>query len=221
MARGPEWAKPALFAALGLLCFGLAALLLGGGGYVPWSRAKGLVDAGAGADKASGASAQRVVAAAGVASAEGGGSEEVYVYLTGAVRKPGVYRLKRGDRLFQAVELAGGLLPSADASALNLASKVEDGRHYHFPEAGGGGVASPVAPKEFPSAPAPSKGGKVNVNTASERELESLPGIGPALASRIVEHRQKHGPFRGPEDLLKVKGIGPAKLKQISPLVEF
>lgn len=215
MARGPDWAKPALLAALGLLCFGLAAVLLGSGGYVPWGRPLPSSPSGPSADLTPSPSAR------GGSPAEAKASEEVYVYLTGAVRRPGVYRLKGGDRLFQAVELAGGLLPSADASALNLAPKVEDGRHYHFPEVGGLGASSPAGALVSPSGSSPSIGGKVNVNRASEKELESLPGIGPTLASRIVEHRKKHGPFRGPEDLLKVKGIGPAKLKEISPLVEF
>ncbi|MDR2137547.1 MAG: ComEA family DNA-binding protein [Synergistaceae bacterium] len=155
------------------------------------------------------------------------------LYITGKVRRPGVYKLPAGSRLFQLVEAAGGLEGSADPVAVNMASSLEDGLHVHIPArqapTPGERTASVPANSGFQNTAQPSArqarsasqnkqnktktSGPVNVNRASEEELISLKGIGPALARNIVVHRQKNGPFRTVDDLLQVKGIGEKKLE--------
>ncbi len=128
------------------------------------------------------------------------------VYLTGAVRAPGVYTVPQGLRVWALLEQAGGPQADADLEALNLAAPVTDGMHLHVPRRG-----------ERPATPAFST--RLDLNTASVEELERLPGIGPRTAQAIVDYRLKHGPFRRLEDLLAVPGIGPATLERIRPLV--
>ncbi|HIE09936.1 MAG TPA: ComEA family DNA-binding protein [Armatimonadetes bacterium] len=142
------------------------------------------------------------------------GEGVILVHVTGAVKRPGVYELPEGARVLDAIRKAGGPTKDADLDKINLADFLSDGEKVLVPR---------KAPRRLAS-----KGGitpedvlKVNVNTASERELEALPGIGPVLARRIVEHRKEQGPFKGPEDLLAVKGIGPKKLERIRPYIEF
>ena len=150
-------------------------------------------------------------------------SRTVYVYITGEITKPGVYKLSEDARIFQLVEMAGGFTPKADTVLLNLAENVTDGSHIHI-----GAKASQQSPL-IPGMPAnvhanihpqqQSSAGRVNVNTANENELESLPGVGPAIAKRIIDYRNQHGNFSRPEDLINVRGIGKAKLAQILPHV--
>jgi competence protein ComEA len=118
-----------------------------------------------------------------------------------------------------AITAAGGALPEADLDAVNLAAPVIDGSRIYVPRvgevvpavvAGGGGAGS---------GPGGSAAGPVDLNTATAEQLDALPGIGPATARAIVTHRQANGPFRSVEDLLDVKGIGPAKLEQFRSLV--
>jgi len=134
---------------------------------------------------------------------------DLVLYITGAVRRPGVYELPPGSRLLQLVEAAGGMHTSADPTAVNLASVLEDGLHVHVPEKGEEplGVSSPRSPARGRSKP-------VDVNRASAEELTALKGIGPVLARNIVDYRLKNGRFHSVDDLLHVRGIGRKKLEQ-------
>lgn len=135
------------------------------------------------------------------------------VHIEGAVRYPGVYKVPSGTRLFELIERAGGTDEHADLRGLNLAAFLYDGQKVTIPLL----PQEEVGPGETQRATAP----LVNVNTASQGELESLPGIGRVLAQRIIEYRETHGPFKAPEDLLKVRGIGPKKLEQFRDRITF
>lgn len=139
--------------------------------------------------------------------ASGGPARAIYVHVAGAVREPGLYRLEEGQRVDDAVRAAGGALDDADLDAVNLAAKLGDGDKVVVPTVGGDGGGEGEA------------GGKVNLNTADAAALETLPGIGPALAERILAYREEHGGFRAVEDLLKVSGIGPRKFEALADLV--
>lgn len=144
-------------------------------------------------------------------------SEEWFLYVTGSVRRPGVYRLPPGTRTVHLVDAAGGLDGFADPVAINLAQPLADGMHVHVPRKGERQPQEALviaAPTVRIGPPARSKdGGLIDVNRASETELTALRGIGPALARRIVEYRERNGPFRSVEELVQVRGIGPAKLE--------
>jgi competence protein ComEA len=143
------------------------------------------------------------------------------VHVTGAVLVPGVYALPPGSIVDDALRAAGGAAAAADLGRLNLARLLKDGDQVMVPEAGATlppGVEPATGGGAEAAAPAASQG-PINVNTATAAELETLPGIGPALAARIVEHRSQHGPFANIEALLEVSGIGPAKLETIRALV--
>lgn len=155
-------------------------------------------------------------------SAEGG---PVVVHVAGAVVSPGVYALAPGARVIDAVEAAGGLAPDAMADAVNLAAPVGDGQKVYVPRVGeaaaiiagvsGGEGASPGAvPAGGTTSSAP-----VNINSATADELDTLPGVGPATAAAIIDHRQQHGPFATVDDLTDVRGIGPTKLEALRGLV--
>ena len=133
----------------------------------------------------------------------------VIVDVAGAVRRPGVYEFNQGDRVIDAIERAGGSLPKAELSLLNLAAPLTDGTQILVPKTG-----PPVAGVPGGAAPG-SASGLINVNTASATDLESLSGIGEVLAATIVEYRDQNGPFASVEDLMDVSGIGPATLDEI------
>jgi competence protein ComEA len=133
----------------------------------------------------------------------------IIVDVAGEVRRPGVYEFAEGDRVIDAIERAGGALPRAELSLLNLAAALVDGTQILVPKAG------PGAPGVVPGAAPGSTGGLINVNTASATELESLSGIGEVLAATIIEYRTQNGPFASVEDLMDVSGIGPATLEEI------
>lgn len=135
---------------------------------------------------------------------------EVVVHIAGAVHRPGVIRLDGGSRLSDAVTAAGGPLADADLDRVNLAAPLTDGTHYYLPLIGEVGAAV-----LDPAAASGTDGGIVDLNRAGAAELESLTGIGPALAEAILEHRERSGPFAQIDDLLAVSGIGPAKLDRI------
>jgi len=139
----------------------------------------------------------------------------VIVYVSGAVRAPDVYQLPAEARVKDLVLAAGGLAPDADAERINLAERLADGGHVHVPRQGQAQPESVGAAE----AAAPGQSTLVNVNTAAAAELDELPGIGQAIAERIVEYRGANGPFKTVEDLRNVKGIGPALFSKIAPLV--
>lgn len=169
------------------------------------------------------------------------------VYVTGAVSSPGVYDLPRGSIWQDAVAAAGGSSPLADLSHVNLAQLLKDGDQVTIPAlaatsapaplsatsapaplaATSAPAATPAAPTAGPGSPAstptpteaPAGNQKININTASVAELDTLPGIGPAIAQRIIDYRTAHGPFNKIEDLMNVKGIGQATFDKLKDLV--
>ena len=142
---------------------------------------------------------------------------QIYVALAGAVRHPGVYSLKSGARVFDAVFAAGGLTAKADQTSVNLARVVTDGEQIVVAKIGVGssGVGSSSVGSSGPS----SAGSLISLNQASETELEALPGVGPALAGRMVDWRTTNGGFKSKQDLLNVTGIGDKLYAAISKLV--
>jgi competence protein ComEA len=140
------------------------------------------------------------------------------VYVTGAVEKPGVYELPLNSRLQNAIELAGGLMPDADITAINMAEKVNDGQKIFVPLVGEITDPSPSA-SEKSGAAAAAPSGPININTANAEELDTLPGIGPAKAAAIIEFRNANGPFESLEDLLEVPGIGEKICEDIQDLI--
>jgi len=160
--------------------------------------------------------------------ASGGG---VVVHVVGAVRRPGVYRLKAGARVDEAVRRAGGPLRGAELSGLNLASKLEDGRQVLVPLRAGAapgaraGAAAPAPAAASGSDPAaaaavaPGASGPIDLNTATLEQLDTLAGVGPATAQKILAYRQQHGGFRSVDELDQVPGIGAKKLAALRPLV--
>jgi competence protein ComEA len=172
----------------------------------------------------------------------------IRVHVAGAVRRPGVYSLPAWARVVDAVKKAGGAAADADLDGINLADFLKDGEQLRIPargrraslqahrpapepppaDSGAGGHAPgrhpfaaasaraqpPGEPREGPP-PRP-----VNLNTATTEQLDTLPGVGPATAERIVEHRRSQGPFLRPEDLMNVKGIGASRFEKMRPWVE-
>lgn len=167
----------------------------------------------------------------GATNAESASEEgDLLVHVTGAVAKPGLYKLPPGSRVNDAIEQAGAL-PEADLSGLNLAARLKDEHKLVVPSqipqassnevmAAGSGSTSAVP---TPAARAPqgnaSTSGKVNINTAGAAELDSLPGIGPALAERIIQYRQTNGLFQSAQDLMNVSGIGEKKFAELEHLI--
>lgn len=139
----------------------------------------------------------------------------IRVHVAGAVRSPGVYELDRNSIVSQAIEAAGGPLDQESLSYLNLAAGLQDGTRVYVP-ALAELTESPSEPQPFDSS---ADSDKLDINAADEPALERLPGIGPSLASSIVEYRRSHGEFKSVQDLLDVPGIGPAKLAAIEDLV--
>ncbi len=136
----------------------------------------------------------------------------VVVAVVGLVGRPGLVTVPAGSRVADAVEAAGGLLPGTDPAAVNLAAVVADGQQVAVGVPGANGAAPPREGQPTGSA-------RVNLNTATAEELDSLPGIGPVLAERIVSHRGETGPFRSVEQLDDVPGIGPAIAAELAELV--
>lgn len=140
------------------------------------------------------------------------------VHVAGAVVAPGVYELPAGARVDGAVAAAGGPLADADPSALNLAAPLLDGERVYVPRVGEA-IPPPAVVAAGADAGSAAPAGPVDLNRAAVAELDELPGVGPATAQAIVDHRQEHGPFATVDDLEAVRGIGPAKLAAIRDLV--
>jgi competence protein ComEA len=159
--------------------------------------------AGAGGAQAAAAPAHTVTFSA-------GGRQSV-VHVAGAVRRPGVYTLGAGARVQDAVRRAGGARRGADLDAVNLAARVADGQQIVVP-----GRTSSVAPAD----PGAAASVPVSLGSATLEQLETLDGVGPATAQKIVAYRTEHGGFRSVDDLADVPGIGPKKLAAIKPHVQ-
>lgn len=143
----------------------------------------------------------------------------VVVHVTGEIKNPGVYRLEEGARVIDAVNLAGGPLPSADLDRINLANFLKDGSKIYIPPKDDNLDSN--SKNQNALKVVPERKDKININTASKGELESLPGIGPTLAQRIIEYREENGLFSSAEDLLNVKGIGEKKLEKIKDQITW
>ena len=144
----------------------------------------------------------------------------IVVYVTGAVRAPDVYTLPAEARVKDLVMAAGGLTADADSEQINLAERLKDAEHVHVPRLGEATRTSEAAPRGTNVATESTEEDKiVNINTANVAELDTLPGIGPALAQRIVDYRTANGSFASPNDLTNVPGIGSALLEKIAPKI--
>ena len=164
-----------------------------------------------------------------------GGSTEpssIVVYVSGAVKTPGVYTLAPGSRVDDAVRAAGGLSERAESAGTNLAAQLSDGEHVHVAATGESAPSGALGPSSGSDAAGGKEGAgasgkgagkkaaagqkagaaKVNVNTAGAEELQTLPGVGPATAKAIIAWREENGRFRSVDDLLDVSGIGKATL---------
>ena len=154
--------------------------------------------------------------------------KEIVVHITGAVKKEGIVYLKEGDRIIDAIEKAGGETKNADLSQVNLAYVLSDGQKIYIPNknekiddfiivAGTGITTNTSQASTGTSRNAENNTGtsKVNINTANEVELDSLPGIGPSIAKKIVTYRNENGKFNNIEDIKNVSGIGDAKYEEL------
>ena len=167
-----------------------------------------------------GAAAPPIVGSAGATSTDSpagapvAATTRLVVYVVGAVRRPGLYRLPQGSRVADAVARAGGVTRKADPAALNLAAPIADGEQVLVPArlpvavAASQGAAVPGVPR-----------GPIQLSSATAEQLDSLPGIGPATAQKILDYRAEHGAFRSVEELDEVPGIGPARVEQLRGLV--
>jgi competence protein ComEA len=134
--------------------------------------------------------------------------DRLTVHVAGAVAKPGVYDLTAGARVIDAVEAAGGGAPEADLNRLNLAAKVTDGQKVLVQRVGEAPAAGAPGSPDGGSSGSADPSGLVNLNTATQPQLEALPGIGPALAEAIIVERERRGGFRSVNELRDVRGIG-------------
>lgn len=153
----------------------------------------------------------------------------IAVHVIGAVPRPGLYTFPEGARVQDAIDAAGGLLSSANVNAINLAALLGDGQQLDIPYAAGseptdlGGSESEFP---FPDTPPPDSENSentdlevVNINTATLEELDTLPGIGPTTAQKIIDYREENGPFSIIEDIMNVSGIGPATFEDLKDLI--
>lgn len=151
--------------------------------------------------------------------------QKIYVHITGEIKYPGVYEMETGDRVFQLVEKAGGLTENADISSINLSKKLVDGEKITIfakktsvvtenLSSSGNLYNPPISTNSSTNS-----SNLININTASQKELEELPGIGPTLSQRIIEYREKNGYFQTIEDIKKVSGIGDKKFEAIKDLI--
>lgn len=139
-------------------------------------------------------------------------SSRVVVDVVGAVRRPGLYRLRQGSRIADAVARAGGATDKADLAQVNLAAPLADGEQVVVPRRGAPGAVGGGSSTGAPAGP-------VQLSTATLEQLDTLPGVGPSTAQKILDYRQKHGAFSSVDELDAVPGIGPKRLEQLRELV--
>ena len=147
-----------------------------------------------------------------VAGVTGLPSSRVVVDVVGAVRRPGLYRLRQGSRIADAVARAGGATDKADLAQVNLAAPLADGEQVVVPRRGAPGAVGGGSSTGAPAGP-------VQLSTATLEQLDTLPGVGPATAQKILDYREKHGAFSSVDELDAVPGIGPKRLEQLRELV--
>lgn len=144
----------------------------------------------------------------------------VVVDVVGAVRQPGLYRLSEGSRIADAVTRAGGATPKADLAQVNLAAPLADGEQIVVPRRGAPGAAgSSAGPAGAGGAGGGAPAAPVQLSTATLEQLDTLPGVGPVTAQKILDYRTKHGAFHSVDELDAVPGIGPKRLEQLRDVV--
>ena len=152
----------------------------------------------------------------------------VVIHITGSVKNPGIVKLKEGSRIEDAIEAAGGLTENADITKVNLAYIVEDGTKIKIPSASEEDIGDEdiIDSKsgdniiiEENTVSSNNSTQTININKATEKEFETLPGIGPSLASKIIEYRNQNGKFGSIEDIKNVNGIGDNKYEKIKDLI--
>lgn len=146
-------------------------------------------------------------------------AKTVFVHISGSVCNPGLYELKEGSRVADAVTAAGGFSDDADADSCNLARIVSDGEHVIIAAEGDGAVGGTPAAEGAGLSGGGAGTALVNLNTASASQLETLPGIGASTAQKIIAERTQNGPFKSVDELMRVSGIGEKKLAAIADLV--
>jgi competence protein ComEA len=198
------WVVAALVAVL------LGARLLGSGGDDPPAPVS--VDPAAAAPRAEGAPP---TGAPGV----GGPGSELMVQVAGEVARPGVYRVPAGSRVTDAVTRAGGLTRRADQAGVNLVARVQDGQQVVVPRRGAGGAVGGATAGAGSGGAAGAATGPVSLSSATVAQLDTLDGIGPTLAQRIVEYRQAHGGFSSIDQLRQVDGIGEKRFAALKKAV--
>nr|WP_314629913.1 helix-hairpin-helix domain-containing protein [uncultured Mogibacterium sp.] len=139
-------------------------------------------------------------------------SDEFYIDISGAVNSPGVYKVKKKTRVFELIEKAGGLKTDANLDAFNQAEFVKDGQKIVIPSNEGGDINREIDDKTN------NDGGMININLADKSRLMSLPGVGDAIAQRIIDYRKDHR-FSKVEDLKQVKGIGDATFEKLKNMI--
>lgn len=145
-------------------------------------------------------------------------SAPIRVHIIGAVSNPGVYDLPVDSRIEDAIAISGGFTQDADQSGINLAAELQDGAQIIVPTQKVAQNSSPKSPTSDSQQPAAATF-PININTATQTELETLPGIGPVTAEKIIVYRQTNGAFATIEDIQKVSGIGPATFEKIQELI--
>lgn len=143
----------------------------------------------------------------------------VVVHVAGRVRRPGVYRMRAGSRVDDAVHRAGGARPGADLSALNLAAELEDGRQVLVPARTPAPSAAAAPGTDAAPGTATTPAAPLNLNTATSEQLQELDGVGPGIAAKILAYREEHGGFGTVRDLGEVPGIGEKRLAALEPQV--
>lgn len=147
-------------------------------------------------------------------------NKEITVYISGAVKNPGIVTLNSGERLATAVDKVGGTTEKADLNKVNLAIKIEDEMHYIIPEIGEEiNYTSENIKDDIVSKDTTNNSAKININTATIEELDTLPGVGEATANKILNHRKENGNFKSIEEIKNVNGIGDKKFENIRELI--
>ena len=145
-------------------------------------------------------------------------TKEVTVYVSGAINNPGIVTLNQGDRLSDAVDKLGGMTEDADFNQVNLAIKVEDEKHYIIPKIGEK-IEIPVEQRQESALENKENSTKININSATIEELDTLPGVGEATANKILNYRSENGNFNSIEEIKNVNGIGDKKYEEIKDLI--
>jgi competence protein ComEA len=198
-----------------LAAYAACALLIA---LLGWRAMHGERDASASVPSAPSASSRTTTtgtaAGAGAVSVGEAAPTSALVHVVGAVRRPGVYRLAAGRRVQDAIRRAGGARPGADLQAINLAAKLTDAQQVVVPRRGAAPTAGAAGAATASGTGAPASG-PVNLNAATAEQLDTLDGVGPATAQKILEYRRQHGGFRSVDELAQISGIGPKRLEAL------